>query len=103
MYLTQFDIQTAFLNGLIDTMLYMMHSTRLEVPGPDNTVLVCLVLYSLYDFKQSGRICNQTFNFFVLEFDPMPTTADPCVYISRQKPVLIVYLFVDDDLAGCTN
>ena len=79
MYLTQFDIQTAFLNGLIDTVLFMIQPPGFEEVGPNDTTLVCLILRSLYGFKQSGRIWNQTFNDFLVKFELEPTAADPCV------------------------
>jgi hypothetical protein len=54
MYLMQFDIQTAFLNGLIDTVIYMLQPPGFEVEGPAGLTLVCLILRNLYGFKQFG-------------------------------------------------
>ena len=99
MYMIQFDIQTAFLNSLIDKVLYMHQPLGFEVQNSDGEKLVCLVLRSLYGFKQSRRIWNKTFNDFLLEFELEPTQADPKVYVSRTAPILIVTLFVDDGLA----
>jgi hypothetical protein len=96
MHLTQFDIQTAFLHGVIDTIIYMIQPPGYEVAGPDGSVLVCLLLKSLYGLKQSGRIWNQTFDSFLVKFELEPTNADQCVYISKNDPALIITLFVDN-------
>ncbi len=44
---------------------------------------------------------NYNFNDFLMKFDLEPTKVDPCVYISKGKPHLIVKLFMDDGLACC--
>jgi hypothetical protein len=81
MYLMQFDIQTAFLNGLIDTVIYMLQPPGFEVEGPAGLTLVCLILRNLYGFKQFGRIWNHTFHSFLMKFEMESTKVDPCVYI----------------------
>jgi transposase InsO family protein len=103
MYLTQFDIQTAYLNGVIDTTIYMLQPPGFETKGKDDEVLVCLVLKSLYGLKQSSRIWNKTFDNFLVKFELEPSEADPCVYISKTEPSLIVTLFVDNGLACCAS
>ncbi len=55
MHLVQFDIQTAFLHGLIDTVIYMIQPPGFEVEGKEG-IPVCLILKSLHGFKQSWRI-----------------------------------------------
>jgi hypothetical protein len=103
MHLMQFDIQTSFLHGLINTVIYMLQPPRFEVVDQDGIVLVCLIFKSLYGFKQSGRIWNQTFDRFLLKFELAPTKADQYVYISKSDPPLIVALFVDDGQACCAS
>jgi hypothetical protein len=103
MYMVQFDIQTAFLHGLIDTIIYMLQPPGFKVSSDNGSLLVCLVLKSLYGFKQSGRIWNHTFHEFFIKFDLEPIDADPSVYISKTEPQLIITLFVDDGLACCSS
>jgi hypothetical protein len=103
MHMVQFDIQTAFLYGLIDVVIYMLQLPGFEISGSDGEPLVCLVLKSLYGLKQSGRIWNKTFSNFLTAFELEATIADPYVFISRNEPTLILTLFVDDGLAYCVS
>ena len=101
MYIVRFDICTTFLHSKMDTKLYMRQPIGfVDQANPD---LVCLILQSLYGFKQSGRLWNKKFDAFFIKFDLHPTSADPCVYISGSEPPLIVTLFVDDGLACCIS
>ena len=101
MYIVQFDICTAFLHNKMDTELYMRQP--IGFVDQANHDLVCLILQSLYGFKQSRCLWNKKFNAFLIKFDLHPTSADPCVYISGSEPPLIVTLFVDDGLACCIS
>lgn len=82
MEIVQFNIQTAFLYGLFDTVICMVQPQGFEVTNLTDSQLICLLLKSLYGLKQSGHIRNQTFDEFLIKFDPAPTEVDPCVYIS---------------------
>ena len=69
MQLTQFDVQTAYLNGLVDFKIYMLQPPSFEITSIDGinsegATLVCLLLRSLYGLKQSNRIWNFTFHDF---------------------------------------
>jgi hypothetical protein len=68
MHMVQFDIQTAFLYGLIDAIIYMLQPPGFEISGSNGEPLVCLVLKSLYGLKQSGRIWNKMFSNFLIAF-----------------------------------
>jgi hypothetical protein len=105
MHIIQFDIQITFLHGLIDTVMYMVQLPGFEIAGEggDTNPPVCLILKSLYGFKQLGRIWNKFFDEFLIKFDLEPTEADPYVYISKTEPWLITTLFIDDGLACCTS
>jgi hypothetical protein len=42
MHITQFDIQTAFLHGLIDTIIYMLQPLGFEIASDNGAVMVCM-------------------------------------------------------------
>lgn len=98
MQMIQFDICTAFLNDKIDIELYIVQLLDFEVK--QSLRLVCLILWSLYGFKQWGQIWNKTFNDFLIAIDLYPTEVDPCIYVTRNEPIMIITLFVDDGLAS---
>lgn len=102
MSMVQFDIQSAFLHGSLDTEIYMQQPPSFEV-GSQHPPRVFQLLKSLYGLKQSGRIWNQTFHDFLMRLDLESTEADPCVYISKTEPCLIIMLFVDDGIAACSS
>jgi hypothetical protein len=81
----------------------MMQPPGFEVEEPIGSTSVCPILRSLYGFKQSGRIWNQTFHNFLTKFEMESTETDPYVYISKTKPHLILTLFVDNGLACCAS
>jgi transposase InsO family protein len=101
MQIVQFDVCTAFLHSKIDTEIYMKQPLGFVEKGSHDKV--CLILKSLYGFKQSGRLWNKTFDGYLIEFDLHPIEADPCLYVNNNKPIMIVTLFVDDGLACCAS
>ena len=103
MKIVQFDIQTAFLHGILDVLIYMMQPQGFEVTSSTKSQFVCLLLKSLYGLKQSGHIWNKIFDDFLIKFALTPTEVDPCVYISQAEPKLIVTFLVDDGLACCSS
>ena len=103
MLIMQFDIQTAFLHGVIDTIICMLQPPGFEVTSKGGQPLICLILNNLYRLKQSGRIWNQIFERYFLKFELEPTDANQCIYIFRNDPALIVSLFVDNGLACCSS
>lgn len=74
-----------------------------EIISQNNPQKVCLLLKSIYDLNQSEWIWDQTFHKFLMKFDLEAIEADPCVYILKLEPRLIVTLVVDDSLATCSS
>lgn len=98
--LAQFDVKTAFLNGVIDEEIYMQQPEGLD----DGTNRVCKLQKSLYRLKQSPRCWNKRFKDVLLSFSLSESTADPCLFyriIGEDK--LIVVLYVDDGLVAATK
>lgn len=89
----QFDITTAFLYGEIKEELYLTPPEGLNVPEGHT----CRLLKSLYGLKQSPRCWNAKFAEMLRIFDMEQTTADPCVYVSKEDRVYLA-LYVDDGL-----
>ncbi|GBM73807.1 Retrovirus-related Pol polyprotein from transposon TNT 1-94 [Araneus ventricosus] len=100
MYLSQFDVSTAFLYGELDETIYM------QQPGSykDGTERVCKLKRSLYGLKQGPRCWNNSFGQFVLKLGFKASDADPCLYskeVNGRK--LLIVLYVDNGLVVATN
>ena len=97
----QFDIKTAFLNGLLDEEINM------EIPEgwPKEEGKVCLLRKSLYGLKQAPRTWNKTFIEFITSATPFrPISADSSILhgqINSEKIYLAIY--VDDGLILARN
>ena len=97
--IVQFDVKTAFLYGTLDEDIYMDPPQGLEVPSG----FVCHLKKSLYGLKQASRFWNKKFNDFLTRYDLLPSSADPCVYVSSGEPRIITTIVVDDGLAICPS
>jgi Reverse transcriptase (RNA-dependent DNA polymerase) len=73
----QLDVKSAYLNGLVDTKVYMHQP--LEFLDPHFPNLVRKLNTSLYDLKQQ-RIWNDTAHAVIIDMGFHHTTADHCVY-----------------------
>ena len=95
----QFDVATAFLNGIIEEDLYLEPPEGLEVPP--NKILK--LNRSLYGLKQSPRCWNARLREIVEKFQMKQTISDPCVYVKEGSELLILALYVDDGLVFAKN
>ena len=92
----QFDIKTAFLYGSLQETVYM-HQPEGITNEDEN--LVCLLNKSLYGLKQAPRCWNQTFSSFLEDFNFLPSSSDPSVYIGEcDEDKVYLLLYVDDGL-----
>lgn len=87
MPITQFDIQTSFLYGSLDTKIYMQHLEGFEIMSQNNPQKVCLLLKSLYGLKQSEQIGNQKFHKLPMKFNLEPREVDLNIYIFEVRAV----------------
>ena len=95
--LVQFDVKTAFLNGVIEEEIFMQQPEGYS----DGTNRVCKLLKSLYGLKQSPRCWKKRFKDVLLSFGLCESTADPCLfYRATGDEKLIVVLYVDDGLVA---
>lgn len=100
MNIVQCDICTSFLHGDLDEEIYMMQP---KSTSPREKSKVCQLLTSLYGLKQSSRIYNCNFDNFLMKFDFLSTKVDPYVYSTRETPLLITMIFMDNGFKCCVQ
>ena len=100
--LIQLDVKSAFLNGIIDSEIYIKQPEGYVVPGRETDV--CRLNKSIYGICQASRIWNQTLHNALIDFGFTQSTTDPCVY-SHITPseYLIIAIWVDDGLVACST
>ena len=100
--LTQMDVDTAFLYGLLEDEIYMKQPEGYVVSGKEE--FVCKLKRGLYGLKQSPRIWNGTLDKFLQEQGFVPCTVDPCIYVHQAEGwTLIVVVYVDDLIIADNN
>ncbi|UYV72268.1 hypothetical protein LAZ67_9002406, partial [Cordylochernes scorpioides] len=95
MFLKQFDVKTAFLNGELEELVYLEQPEGYK--RDDNS---CYRLHkSLYGLKQSSRNWNKKFTNFLYSHNFKTSDADPCIFIGTHNDSnVIVALYVDDGI-----
>ena len=97
--IVQLDVTTAFLNGVIDEVLYIAQPEGYVVPGRSEDV--CRLNKGIYGICQASRIWNKTLHAALLDFGLVQSTADPCVYYYiTASTFLIIAVWVDDGLVA---
>lgn len=98
--LAQFDVKTAFLNGVLTEEIYMDQPEGFE----DDSGRVCKLIRSLYGLKQSPRCWNNRFKEILIKFGLVQSEADPCLFFCMSgEDKLIIVLYVDDGLVAATQ
>lgn len=98
LYLSQFDVKTAFLYGDLEETVYMEQPEGFA----ENSNKVCRLKRSLYGLKQSPRQWNQKFSTFLKDMDLQVSENDGCIFY-RKDGSLIVAIYVDDGLILASN
>jgi hypothetical protein len=99
--MSQLDIKTAFLYGLVKEDIYITQPEGFVTPGKEH--LVCKLVKCIYGLKQAPRVWNVKFNDFILRFGFVRSKHDSCVYFRRrEEEILILVIWVDDGLL-CSN
>ena len=100
LHLHQMDVKTAFLNGPLDTNIYMKQPTGYINPEfPD---FVCKLKKSLYGLKQAARCWNTAINSYMTSIGFEQSKVDQCIYVKRnsteynEDSFMIICLYVDD-------
>ncbi|XP_018398526.1 PREDICTED: uncharacterized mitochondrial protein AtMg00810-like [Cyphomyrmex costatus] len=119
MHIAQIDVTTAYLNGVMDTDVYMEKPEMLTqmikriISVESDSILigkakrmlrqlnegdkVCKLNKSLYGLRQSGRLWHTKLTSTLKGFGLIPTAADPCVYHDKDNNILLL-IYVDDIL-----
>lgn len=84
----QADVKNAYLNGVIDTELYMEMPDGFKIEGK-----IRRLKKGLYGLKQAGRLWYDNFNEFMNARQYKNLRSDPCIYIGAD---IIIILYVDD-------
>lgn len=99
-YLMQFDVKTAFLNGDLGEGIFIAQPKGFEY----STGRVCRLRKALYVLKQAARCWNKKFVECLKRFSMVATPEDPCVFISHHDDAtLILAIYIDDGLIAPTS
>lgn len=100
LHVHQMDVQTAFLNGVIDRDVYLAVAPEFETA---ETAGLCYKLHkAIYGLKQAGRLWNEALDHQLTTFGYKRCASEPCVYMRGEgdhQVFLVVY--VDDLLLLC--
>lgn len=100
MFLHQFDIKTAFLNGKLQESIYMKQPEGYE----EETSTICKLERALYGLKQASRCWHERFTAFLKKYDLKPTNSNPCVFTNNQEEgTLILAIYIDDGLIAASS
>ena len=123
---TELDITTAYLNGEMDTVVYMEQPTFLKdtlegiVISEKDKILVakskrmlrelstgekvCKLRKALYGLRQAGRQWHAKLSCTFWSLELTQTTSDPCVYVdNRSRGSTYVLVYVDDILIASND
>lgn len=91
----QMDAVSAFLQGTIDTDIYMLQPEMYE-----NGTQVCHLRKSIYGLKQASRLWNIKLRDVLKELGIKQSKTDSCVYYDIEKKIYIA-IWVDDLMIFC--
>jgi len=92
-----YDVETAFLNSIIDREIYIEQPEGFEHPDFPREDYVLLINKGLYGLKQAGSLYNEDQKAKLIQLGFTPSEADECVFISADERI-IVSTYVDDGL-----
>lgn len=127
MFIRQYDVKTAYLNGTLEEELFMKppeemgnvlrhmiqnerYDKRIVTEAKSmlqqlmNENVVCRLKKALYGLKQAGRAWNKRLDTELRNLGLTPTNGDPCLYLRGDgDDQLLVVIYVDDILAMSRN
>jgi hypothetical protein len=98
----QMDVKSTFLNGDLEEEVYMEQPKGFSLT--DNPNYVCKLKKALYGLKQAPRAWYYRLDKFLQEKGFKKGIVDSNLYIkSEGDNLLVVLVYVDDIIFGCTN
>ena len=98
--LDQLDVETTFLHGELDELIYMQPPEGFGEGIKDGQV--CLLKKSLYGLKQSPRLWYKRFDKYMLDIGFNRSSHDGCVYFKLNEDIMVyLLLYVDDMRVAC--
>jgi hypothetical protein len=100
--LHQMDVKTAFLNGHLEEVIYMLQPEGFREKGNEN--LVCKLNRSIYGLKQASRQWYILFDNAITSYGFSMTEGDDCIYTKIVGGnFVLLSLYVDDILIASNN
>ena len=100
--LYQMDVKSAFLNGLIQELVYVEQPPGFEDPKFSNHVYKLQKV--LYGLKQAPRAWYECLKEFLLKQDFDISKADPTLFTHKiNGDIFVCQIYVDDIIFGSTN
>ena len=100
----QMDVKTAFLNGHLNTPVYMEIPEGIKCTDEIRRQKVCKLEKALYGLKVSPKCWNEKFTETVRELGLKPDDNEPCMFTWREgNKFLILVLYVDDILLASND
>ncbi|KAK3263746.1 hypothetical protein CYMTET_27477 [Cymbomonas tetramitiformis] len=95
------DVETAFLNSILEEDLYVKLPRGLEYQGRTCAKL----LKAVYGLKQAGKEWFETSDAFIMGYDERMRRSDvePCIYYIRDSDITVIILAYVDDYLVATN
>ena len=91
----QMDVKSAYLNGEIDTDIYIEQPQLFE--ERNKAQWVCKLKKGLYGLKQAGRIWHETLHKYLLSKEYTQLESEPSVYIKKlDQKILVIAVYVND-------
>ncbi|CAN0282775.1 unnamed protein product, partial [Phaeothamnion confervicola] len=95
--LHQMDVETAYLNALLEEEFYMEAPDGFSKRGAGGAELVWQLHWSLYRLRQSVFNWNATISEFFIENGFVAACSSPCGFVRRRgSSILIIVLYMDD-------
>ena len=99
----QYDIKTAFLNGILppNETMYMEQPVGFEVDGKEDWVWK--LLKSIYGMHQASQIWNKTFHEAVLGWSFTRLPGDWCIYMCQTQTGTVIFAVHINDIISIAS
>jgi hypothetical protein len=94
-HVRQLDVGNAFINALIDGLVYVEAPEGFGRMGPDGRPMVLLLRRGLYGLAQSPRLWCKEVSEVLAQLGFVASPVDPCVFVHVSTGVILL-LYVDD-------